>query len=113
MTKDRIVQAFTMLSLQRKVAFLISISYELTVWMRENVDESYSAESRIRHLLGANELQHHLSIEARHHLNNDLRRYPDETLFDMLIEKATHYEIDRALTASLIRVTERISHESN
>lgn len=79
--------------------------------MREEYDESLDLIRRVKRLMGANELQHHLSSELRHFLEEDTNRYPDEVLLNILLEKARHYELSNQLQQALIRTT-KIFQES-
>src|SRR5215468_6224288 len=102
MTKSELLQIYTVLDSSAKARFLAGVLHQLTVLMRENYNESIDSGKRIKRLMGANELQHHLSSELRHHLEEDAKRYPDEVLLNILLEKADYYQLPNELQAALI-----------
>jgi hypothetical protein len=102
MTKSQLLQTYTALDSPAKARFLAVLSNQLTVFMREEYDESLDSARRIKRLMGANELQHHLSSELRHHLDQDTNRYPDEVLLNILLEKAQYFELSNQLQQALI-----------
>jgi hypothetical protein len=99
MTKSQLLQTYTALDSPAKARFLAVLSNQLTIFMREEYDDS---ARRIKRLMGANELQHHISSELRHHLDQDTNRYPDEVLLNILLEKAQHFELSNQLQQALI-----------
>ncbi len=61
MTLEDAISQYEALEDDRKARFLASLSYEITVWLRDTYDEQLPADLRISRLMGGNELQHHLS----------------------------------------------------
>jgi hypothetical protein len=102
MTKLELLQIYTGLDSSAKARFLVALSHQLTIRMRENYDESIDSDKQIKRLMGANELQHHLSSETRHLLEEDTKRYPDEILLNILLEKAHYYYAPNELQEALI-----------
>ncbi|SNS95751.1 hypothetical protein SAMN05421770_103223 [Granulicella rosea] len=92
MTKQELIDGYSAMSSRAKVQFLALCSFSLTVGMRGLYDLTDS-EKRARRLQGANELQHHLSSELGHHDEENEKRYPDDVLINILLEKAAHYGI--------------------
>jgi hypothetical protein len=107
MTKLELLQIYTVLDSPTKARFLAALSHQLTICMRENYDESIDRDKRIRRLMGANELQHHLSSETLHLLEEDTKRYPDEVLLNILLEKAHYYQMPNELQGALIDTAKR------
>ncbi len=93
MTLDEAIKRYLAISEGSKTRFLLLLSYELTVYMRGCYDEG-DAESRATKLKGANEVQHRLAAEARHHLALNLERYPDDVLIRICAELASVYKIE-------------------
>jgi hypothetical protein len=108
MTKSQLLQAYTVLDSTAKARFLAVLSNQLTVFMREQYDESLDCAVRTKRLMGANELQHHISSELRHHLDGDLDRYPDEVFLNILLEKAHYYVLSSELQQALVATTKRL-----
>ncbi|GGA57141.1 hypothetical protein GCM10011507_05590 [Edaphobacter acidisoli] len=107
MTKLELLQIYANLDSWAKARFLAVLSHQLTIRMRESYDESIASDQRIKLLMGANELQHHLSSELRHHLEEDTNRYPDEVLMNILLEKAQYYQLSNELQGSLIHTANK------
>lgn len=113
MTNLELLQIYSALDSSIKPRFLAVLSHQLTVYMRENYDESISGDQRIKRLMGANELQHHLSSELRHHLDEDVNRYSDEVLMNILHEKARYYHLSNELQGALIYTAKRFGDEAH
>ena len=108
MTKSEFLQMYAVLDSPAKARFLAVLSNQLTIFMREEYDESADCARRVKRLMGANELQHHISSELRHHLEGDPDRYPDEVLLNILFEKANHYELSNELQQALVVTAKRL-----
>ena len=107
MTKSEFLQMYAALDSPAKARFLAVLSNQLTIFMREEYDESADCARRVKRLMGANELQHNISSELRHHLEGDPDRYPDEVLLSILLEKADNYELSNQLQQALAATTEK------
>jgi hypothetical protein len=82
-----------------KQVFLAVVAHQLTVHGRYAF-YALSGEQQIRELQGLNELQHQISSHiAAIGLNRE--RYSDEVLWEILQEKAKHYQISPHLAQSL------------
>jgi hypothetical protein len=103
MTKTELLELYFGLDSDAKALFLARLSNELTIWMRAEYEESTDCSKRAKRLMGANELQHHISSELRNHLLKTDDRYPDEVLMNILLEKATYCEISEEFQSALIR----------
>jgi hypothetical protein len=93
MTIQEFLDAYVPLNDQTKVAFLARVSHALTISMRGLYDSTEDPHQLIERFKGANELQHHLSSQLRHHHQKDPKRYPDDVFINILVEKSTHYRI--------------------
>ena len=100
MTKEELIIRYSGLESRGKIRFLATCSHYLTIGLRGDYD-STNLEHRIKRLMGANELQHHLSSQIGHHNNEDLKRYPDDVLINILIEKAAFYSLSHELNFAL------------
>jgi hypothetical protein len=109
MTQPELLDLYCSLESLGKVRFLASCSYNLTVAMREFYGDDYVAETRTQSLMGANELQHHLTSELRHHNERDENRYPDDVLLNILFEKAAFYQISPQLGYALRQASQHIN----
>ena len=107
MTKSELLRMYTALNSFAKARFLAILSHYLTIYMRGDYDESVDCTRRVKRPMGANELQHHISSELGHHLDEDADRYPDEVLLNILLEKAHYYEISSELQQAFIGATKR------
>jgi hypothetical protein len=105
MTKQELIERYIALDSSTKVRFLAVCSHSLTISLREDYDSS-DLELRVKRLQGANELQHHLSSELLRHHDSDEKRYPDEVLINILLEKAATYNLSGAIGWSLNRALE-------
>lgn len=104
MTQQELINLYTALQESEKARFLVIVGYELTIAVRGGAyDETISVDTRLKKFTGANELQHHLNTEARHHLEQENKRYSDDALINILLEKAAHYDLREELGTSLIR----------
>jgi len=105
MANQELLDFYCGLGSSAKVRFLARAAYNLTVELRCDYDDALDCKMRLQRLQGANELQHHLTAELAHHYNLDEKRYPDDVLFNILIEKAMFYEILPELLSAFSRAT--------
>lgn len=80
---------FSGLSKHDQVLFLLNAAFELTLGARgsyRGVDLPAGATTK---LAAFNEVQHQALSMARHVLAGSQARYPDETFFEILLEKAS------------------------
>ena len=110
MTKRECIERYAALDPSTKVRFLALASHSLTIALRGDYDHT-DTEFRVRLLQGANELQHHLSSELEHHHAEECKRYPDDVLIDILVEKAAYYGLLGDLAWALTRAIERTKSE--
>lgn len=105
MTAVAWIERYAPITREKKGVFLSVIAYELTISARMHYEPTDSHLRQV--LIGINELQHHLSAEARHLIEDEEKRYPDDVLARILMEKATNYGIaaylERAIDAALRR----------
>jgi hypothetical protein len=83
----------------KKQIFLAFVSNSLTIHGR-GFGLELSGEKQIAAFKGLNELQHQLSSHIAA-IGMRSKRYPDDALWEILAEKAVHYNIDLALLNSL------------
>ncbi len=107
MNKSQILQIYTALDSTAKARFLAVLSHQLTILTRGDYDEGIDCATRVKRLMGSNELQHHIISELRHHLDEDPNRYPDEVLLNILFEKAQYYGLSNPLQHALIATVKR------
>jgi hypothetical protein len=114
MTEQELTTRYIALDSVAKARFISTTAHSLTIALRSDYVGADLAH-RVHRLQGANELQHHLSSELLHHLEDDPKRYPDAVLIRMLVEKANYYKLGRemqqALTHAIARA-ERTSHSA-
>jgi hypothetical protein len=113
MTSEQALIRYEALSKESKIRFLTYLSYEITVLLRGTYSNDHDVNSRISKLMGANELQHHISSELGHHIDDDLSRYPDDVFLRILTEKALHYGFSFELNHSLDRSFSKFVEPSN
>ncbi len=91
---------FASLTLAGKQRFLALVGLDLTIAGRGFILDR-RGEDTIAALAGLNELQHKLlgQIAA---LATDAERYPDDVLWSILHELATHHSIDGALAHAIV-----------
>lgn len=106
MTQAELTIRYSALDSTAKVRFLAIAAHILTVSLRSDYD-SPDLPERLHRLQGANELQHHLSAELLHHHDGDLKRYPDDVLIALLIEKAAYYRLGGDLGWAVTQAIER------
>lgn len=106
MTLDEAIERYVAMPEERKAAFLISLSWWLTVSLRGCYDEADEG-LRATKLQGANEIQHQLASEAGHHLVGNLERYPDDALIRICVEKAGMYKIGGEFGGAVKRALDR------
>jgi hypothetical protein len=104
---------YTGMNKDRKIRFLTYLSYEITVWLRGTYSNGSDVNSEDSKLMGANELQHHISSQLGHHLDDDVKRYPDDVFLGILSEKAAHYGISSELQHSLDKSLSRFIESSS
>ena len=102
---DDVRQFYLALSDRQKVTFLAILSNSLTIDGRDFV-LTRAGTSLIRSLEGLNELQHQISQHIGA-LTLGSKRYPDEVLWQILIEKAESHGIIAALERSFKFVRSR------
>ncbi len=107
MMLEEAISLYEALEEDKKAQFLTSLSYEITVWLRDTYDERLPADLRMSRLMGGNELQHHLSSQARHHIEQDTERYPDDVFIRILADKAQHYGLSGHFADALSRCLEK------
>ena len=92
MTRDEAVAFYIAVPQTRKCNFLLTLAHELTIACRRYYRNSDEVDAQsIPHFEGVCELMHHISAEARHHLNEDADRYPDDVLLRTLFDKAEYF----------------------
>ena len=94
---------------QSQVAFLASLSHEITICGRE-FGLDLVGDNTIAAFKGLNELQHQISQHIGH-LADGSQRYPDEVFLNILREKAKTYgpaaHLDRSVQHMVSRTVER------
>jgi hypothetical protein len=90
---------FLALSDRQKIIFLARLSNDLTIHGRA-FGLDLCGQDQIAAFKGLNELQHQISQHLAH-LVEVSDRYPDDVLWEILLEKARHYRISAYLNESL------------
>ena len=99
MTLDQAQQAYTALPAASQARFLAKLAYELTVWARSAYPELLPDSNLIiQRLRAGNELQHRVTAQLAHVLNQKPERYPDEVLVAILFDFASPAGCERELT---------------
>jgi len=97
MTIQEVLDLYSPLEDHEKVVFLAILSHALTISMRGLYDKAEDPKLLIEQLKGANEIQHQLSSQLRHHHLKDPKLFPDDIFMKTLVEKSTHYRINGEL----------------
>ncbi len=106
MTQTELTTRYAALDTPAKLRFLALTVHFLSISLRGDYDSTNLPEC-VHRLQGANELQHHLSAELLHHHDGDPKRYPDDVLIAILIEKAAYYHLAGDLGWALTQAIDR------
>jgi ketosteroid isomerase-like protein len=87
MTLEQAQRAFAALAPGGQARFLALLAHDTTVWARSSYPELLE-DSRLvmERLRACNELQHRVTAQLAHLLEQDPRRYPDDVLVAILFE---------------------------
>ncbi len=108
MVRDQVLECFSGLSLDHKIAALSSLAHLLTVCSRAHYPgQEDSQDAVVRKLMTFNEIQHNVTSQLHHYVGHDSKRYPDDVFLSILFEKATAGECDNELLWAFSRVLER------
>ena len=102
MTGDELRNWYVSLTDSSKQIFLALVSHDLTIHGRA-FGLDLSTEQQSRAFKGLNELQHQISSHIAG-LGLGRERYPDEVLWQIIVEKAAAYGLSNHLKRSLERV---------
>ena len=104
MTGDELRNWYMSLTNSSKQIFLAFVSHDLTIHGRAFTLDSLSGEQLHRAFNGVNELQHQISGHIAG-IGLDRDRYPDDVLWQILLEKAGAYGLVNHLNSSLERAS--------
>jgi hypothetical protein len=101
----------TGMSLPERARILNRISHDLTICTREfeAATEPFKDPALvIKMLIGLSELQHQLSAQIGHYMDDEeVKVYPIDVFAKILFEKATHYQILPFLRGTISRIKTR------
>jgi len=102
LTINELIGIFSNLSSKRKILFLSLLAHNMTISARE----TYIADSiQIKEpskLRAFNEMQHQITAQLIHILEDDPLRYPDEVLFNLLDDIARQAECIKSLDNAMV-----------